>query len=305
MKKPVIISTDPGIDDAVALAICLFSPAIEVKSIIATNGNVNAQQALINILKLEKFFGKSIPVVKGVERSLVQQSIRAKEIHGKSGMDGYDFPNPSFELVDHGISPVAIHKIVAASSEKVTLIGIAPLTDYALYVRLYPDDIKNIKELIIMGGAMGRGNYGIYSEFNIASDPEAAKIIFESGLKIRVAPLELGAQAKIMPEVSNQIRQLGKAGDMFYDLFKKFRGGSFQTGLKIYDALAAGVLLNPQMFKFKNTHVEIDVQTGYTYGASLMDFKNKLDLPNNAEIAVSVDPEIFSKWFVEALSKTR
>ncbi|WP_254262251.1 nucleoside hydrolase, partial [Lactobacillus helveticus] len=77
----------------------------------------------------------------------------------------------------------------------VTLIGIAPLTDYALYIRLYPDDITKIKELIIMRGAIGRGNYGIYSEFNIAFDPEAAKIIFESGLKIKVAPLELGAQA--------------------------------------------------------------------------------------------------------------
>lgn len=170
-----------------------LSPSIEVKSIIATNGNVSAQQALINILKLENFFDKDIPVIKGINRPLINQPIRAKEIHGKSGMDGYNF-----ELIDHEISPVAIHKIVDNSSEKVTLIGIAPLTDYALYIRLYPDDITKItkiKELIIMRGAIGRGNYGIYSEFNIAFDPEAAKIIFESGLKIKVAPLELGAQA--------------------------------------------------------------------------------------------------------------
>ncbi|NRO51339.1 Non-specific ribonucleoside hydrolase RihC [Lactobacillus helveticus] len=108
-----------------------------------------------------------------------------------------------------------------------------------------------------------------------------------------------------MPEISNQIRQLGKAGDMFYRLFKKFRGGSFDTGLKIYDALAAGILLNPQIFQFKKTHVEIDTRSGCTYGASLMDFKNKLNLPDNAEIAVSVNSDLFSKWLVEALSKTK
>ncbi|MBP2058206.1 inosine-uridine nucleoside N-ribohydrolase [Lactobacillus colini] len=298
---PVILSTDPGIDDAVALSICMFNKDIDLKLISAAAGNVGINQTLENILRLESFFKKSIPVVKGVDRAIIKSSINATHVHGKTGMDGYNFPNPNYSLLINKIAPDAIHNIVSNSLDKITLIGIGPLTDYALYLRLYPEDKENIEKIVIMGGAIGRGNYGIYSEFNIASDPEAARIVFESGLKIEVAPMELGLQAKIMPNVSEEIKTYGKAGDMFYSLFKKYRGGSFSTGLKIYDALAIGILLKPDMFRFEHVHVEINTQEGYTYGASLFDLKNKLKKLENAYVATSVDFNEFVEWFKKSI----
>lgn len=301
MAKPIIISTDPGIDDAVAISILLFSKKVDVKLIASAAGNVGVDKTLNNTLKLESFLGKKVPVVKGVNRAIIKKPIEATSVHGKTGMDGYDFPEPDRSLLVNQTSPEAIHEVVANSKEKVTLVGIAPLTDYAMFIRLYPEDLQNIDELVLMGGCMGRGNYGVLSEFNIAGDPEAAKIVFQSGLPIRVAPLELGFQARVKPEVSEKIKTFGRVGDMFYSLFSRYRGGSFKTGLKIYDALAAGMLLNPDMFEFEKTHVEIINQEGFTYGASLMDFKNRLHLPENATIGTSVDVDQFIKWFVSAI----
>lgn len=303
MARPVIISTDPGIDDAVAISILLFSKKVDVKLIAAAAGNVGIDQTLTNVLKLEQFLGKSVPVVKGVSRAIIKEPVHAHNVHGKSGMDGYEFPEPDHSLVINQTAPEAIHEVISHSNEKVTLVGIAPLTDYAMFIRLYPEDLQNVEELVMMGGCIGRGNYGVLSEFNIAGDPEAAKIVFESGLKIRVAPLELGMQARIKPNISKKIKTYGRVGDMFYSLFSKYRGGSFQTGLKIYDALAAGILLNPDMFTFEKTHVEIVNQEGFTYGASLMDFKDRLHLPENALIGKSVDVDRFVKWFVEAIKQ--
>lgn len=304
MSKPIILSTDPGIDDAVALAILLFDRQVDVKLIAAAAGNVGIEQTLTNVLKLEKFLNKKVPVVQGCKRAIVKKPIDAASVHGKSGMDGYNFPEPDNSLLlENQVAPESIHQVVANSPEKVTLVGIAPLTDFAMYIRLYPADLANIEELVMMGGCIGRGNYGVLSEFNVAGDPEAAKIVFESGLKIRVAPLELGFQAKIKPEVSEQIKSLGKVGDMFYSLFKRYRGGSFNTGLKIYDALAAGILLKPEMFEFEETHVEIITDSGYTYGASLMDFNDKLHQSPNAIIGKSVNVAEFVEWFVSAIKQ--
>lgn len=305
MKKPVILSTDPGIDDAVAIAILLFSEQIDVKLIAAAAGNVGVDKTLANVLKLAKFLGKKVPVVRGCERAIIKAPIDAASVHGQSGMDGYDFPEPDESLLLQGqTAPEALHEVVQNSAEKVTLVGIAPLTDFALYLRLYPEDVERIEELVLMGGCIGRGNYGVFSEFNIAGDPEAARIVFESGLKIRVAPLELGFQAKIKPEVSEQIKQLNRVGEMFYSLFKRYRGGSFNTGLKIYDALAAGILLQPDLFEFADTHVEIVTQEGSTYGASLVDLNNKLNKQSNALVSTAVNVDGFVEWFVNSIEKT-
>lgn len=303
-KESIIIDTDPGIDDAVAIAICLFAKELDVKAICATNGNVALKYTLQNVLKLQKLLGTKVPVIKGASQPLINKPLSAASVHGLTGMEGYDFPEPDDSLVVEGIAAENFHRIVSESPTPVTLVAIGSLTDYALYLRQYPEDIEKIKRLVLMGGAMGRGNFGVLSEFNFAEDPEAAKIVFESGLDIYVAPLEVGFQARIKPEVSEKIKTFGKVGDMFYHLFKKYRGGSFNTGLKIYDALAAAILLKPDLFEFQRTHVEIETTAENTRGASLMDFRGYLNKPNNATIGVKVDADRFVDWFVDAIKTT-
>ena len=197
-----------------------------------------------------------------------------------------------------------MHEMVS-QEEQTTLVGIGPLTDIALFLHLYPEDLAKIDQIVVMGGSLGRGNYGVLSEFNFAADPEAAKMVFDSGVPIQVAPLEVGDQAKIMPEVTEKLRGFGEIGEMIYQLFTKYRSGSFEAGLNMYDALAIALILKPEMFELVSTRVEIETTAALTYGASLIDLNNYLELPANAEVAINVDAEKFEQWFVESFAKIK
>lgn len=302
-RRSVILSTDPGIDDAVAIALALFSEELDVKLICPIFGNVSLEHTKANTEKLLTLYHKTPEVVSGSARPLLRDAINASEIHGESGMDGYEFPAAAIFADSSRTAVQAMHEVVS-QAEQTTLIGIGPLTDIALFIHLYPQDLAKIDRIVVMGGSLGRGNYGVLSEFNFAADPEASKIVFNSGVPIQVAPLEVGNQAKIMPEVTDTIRSFGEIGEMIYQLFTKYRSGSFDAGLNMYDALAIALILKPEMFEIVSTRVEIETAASLTYGASLIDLENYLDLPANAEVAVSVDPQQFEQWFVDSLAKT-
>lgn len=303
-KRPIILSTDPGIDDAVAIALALFSEELDVKLICPIFGNVSLANTKANTEKLMTLYKKTPKIVTGSSRPLLREAIDASEIHGESGMDGYDFPEATI-FADHSRTAVqAMHEVVS-QEEQTTLVGIGPLTDIALFLHLYPEDLAKIDQIVVMGGSLGCGNYGVLSEFNFAADPEAAKMVFDSGVPIQVAPLEVGDQAKIMPEVTEKLRGFGEIGEMIYQLFTKYRSGSFEAGLNMYDALAIALILKPEMFELVSTRVEIETTAALTYGASLIDLNNYLELPANAEVAINVDAEKFEQWFVESFAKIK
>ncbi|MDT2821142.1 nucleoside hydrolase [Enterococcus devriesei] len=303
-KKSIIISTDPGIDDAVALALALFSEELEVKLICPTFGNVSLAYTKANTEKLLTLYQKKPRVVLGSQTPLVRERIDASEIHGASGMDGYDFPEPRIFAETAQTAVAAMHEVVSQAAEQTILVGIGPLTDIALFLHLYPQDLPKIERIVVMGGSLGRGNSGVLSEFNFAADPEAAKMVFDSGVPIQVAPLEVGDQAKIMPATSEKIKGFGEIGEMIYRLFTHYRSGSFSEGLSMYDALALALIVKPEIFSLVATRVEIETAASLTYGASLIDLENFLGLPANAEVAISVDANQFEEWFIDSLAKT-
>lgn len=302
-KRPVILSTDPGIDDAVAIALALFSEELEVKLICPIFGNVSLEHTKANTEKLLTLYQKTPRVVLGSSRPLLREAIDASEIHGESGMDGYEFPEATIFADESQTAVEAMHEVVN-KAEKTTLVGIGPLTDIALFIHLYPQDLAKIDRIVVMGGSLGRGNYGVLSEFNFAADPEAAKIVFNSGIPIQVAPLEVGNQAKIMPEITNRLKSMGEIGEMIYQLFSKYRSGSVDAGLNMYDALAIALIVKPEIFEMVSTRVEIETTASLTYGASLIDLNNYLDLAANAEVAVNVEASRFEQWFIDSLAKT-
>lgn len=302
-KRPVILSTDPGIDDAVAIALALFSEELEVKLICPIFGNVSLEHTKANTEKLLTLYQKTPRVVLGSSRPLLRETIDASEIHGESGMDGYVFPEATVFADESQTAVEAMHEVVN-EAEKTTLVGIGPLTDIALFIHLYPQDLAKIDRIVVMGGSLGRGNYGVLSEFNFAADPEAAKIVFNSGIPIQVAPLEVGNQAKIMPEITNRLKSMGEIGEMIYQLFSKYRSGSVDAGLNMYDALAIALIVKPEIFELVSTRVEIETTASLTYGASLIDLNNYLELPVNAEVAVNVEASRFEQWFIDSLAKT-
>lgn len=302
-KRPIIIDTDPGIDDALALAIALFSEELDVRLITTVAGNVSLENVTNNALRLLSLYEKDVPVAMGADKPLIVDFVDASNVHGKTGMEGYDFPEPKKELLlqEHAVN--AMRRVIMESPEPITLVPIATLTNLALLFALYPEVKSNIREIVMMGGSATRGNKGVMSEFNIATDPEAAQMVFQSGLPIVMAGLDVGLKALVMPQDSEQIKKMGKVGDMAYHLFKKYRGGSFNTGLKMYDSCAIAYLLCPELFTVEEAYVEVELRGSMTAGCTVVDLKGYLHKEPNAKVCMNIDGEKFRVWFKEAIAK--
>lgn len=304
-SRKVIIDTDPGIDDAIAIAIALFDSKLDVQLFTTVAGNVSVEKVTKNLLKLLSFWGKDVPVAVGAGRPLLREAVDASDVHGSTGMDGYDFPEPNSNLLSEEHAVNLMYKTLMASDEKITLIGIGPLTNIALLLRMYPECSAKIDEIVIMGGSLARGNKGVLSEFNIAVDPEAAKIVFESGIPMAMAGLDVGLKALVYPEDSEKIKEMNPTGNMMYHLFKKYRGGSFKTGLKMYDSCAIAYLLAPEVFEIEETYVTVETQSTLTAGATLVDLKGYLGQPANCKVCVDVDEAKFKAWFLDSIKNCK
>ena len=173
MKQiPLIIDTDPGIDDAVAIALAVFNPRFDVRLITTVAGNVSIEATTTNALKLMAYYGKDVPVARGAAEPLIRQLDDASDIHGKTGMEGFDFPEPKTELLLDKHAVEAMHDEIMASAEPVTVMPIGPLTNIALLLKTFPEVKSRIERIVLMGGSVTRGNKGVMAEFNIFVDPE-------------------------------------------------------------------------------------------------------------------------------------
>lgn len=302
-KTPIIIDTDPGIDDAIALAIALYSEKLDVRLLTTVVGNVNVDLVTNNLLKLLTFWDKTIPVAKGVTTPLLEPFIDASNVHGASGMDGYEFPEADTKNLLEVHAVIAMRDELLRSEELITIVPIGPLTNIALLLKLFPEVKSKIKEIVLMGGSATRGNRGVMSEFNIATDPHAAKIVFESGVPIIMAGLDVGWKALVYPEDSVKIKDMGKTGEMIYSLLQRYRGGGLKSGLKMYDSCAMAYLLEPSMFTSEDTYIEVDVISPILKGTTAVDLKGYLKKENNAKVLLDINEEQFKNWLLLALSK--
>lgn len=301
-KRPIIIDTDPGIDDAIALAFALFSEELEVRLITTVAGNVALDKTTLNMLRLLKFFKIDVPVAAGAAEPLLCPLEDASNVHGVSGMEGFDFEEPDDRLLlkEHAVE--AMRRVIMESDTPITLVPIGPLTNIALLLKMYPEVRKKIDEIVLMGGSASRGNKGVMSEFNIATDPEAAKIVFGCGIPIVMAGLDVGLNALIFPEDSARFPEFGEVGRMAYALFQKYRGGSMKTGLKMYDSCAIAYLLQPDMFKVVETFVDIETHGTLTAGCTVVDLQGYLGQQPNAKVCMEIDQQKFKEWFFECIS---
>lgn len=301
-KEKIIIDTDPGIDDAVALAIALFNETVDVKLITTVAGNVSLEKVTANALRLLTFWGKKVPVAKGAEKPFIQKFVDAAGIHGQSGMDGFDFPEPDMSLL---VKEHAVNKMreVIMAEKTITLVAIGPLTNVALLFALYPEVKTHISRIVLMGGSLTRGNKGVMAEFNFATDPHAAKMVFDAGVPLVMAGLDVGWQSAVLPEDTAKLLTMGKTGQMVHALFKKYRSGTFATGLRMYDACAVAYLLKPEIFKTADVFVDIELLGKLTSGCSVVDLKGYLKQTANATVCTEIDPVAFRTWFIESLAK--
>ncbi|MBN3524178.1 ribonucleoside hydrolase RihC [Paenibacillus apiarius] len=300
-KTPIILDTDPGIDDAVAIAAALFHERIDVKLMTTVAGNVGLDKTTNNALKLLQFFGKDIPVARGVSKPLVRPAEDSSHIHGESGMDGYEFDAPVQDpLTQHAVE--AMRDVILNSPEPITIVPIGPLTNVALLLTLYPDCASNIERIVLMGGSASRGNHTPNAEYNIYADPEAAKIVFNAGLPLVMVGLDVTSQATLTTENVETIRDMNKTGNMLYSMFQHYRGGSLKAGgLKMHDLCAIAYLVNPALFETQDCFVDIETAGLYTAGTTVVDIRNRLAKPSNVTVCLDIDVPAFREWALEVL----
>lgn len=297
---PVIIDTDPGIDDAVALAFALYSEEMDVRLITTVAGNVDVQKTTKNTLKLLEFFGKNVPVAVGAQKPLLRPFSDSSDIHGDSGLDGYDFKEPVKKPLEiHAVE--AMRLLLNDSTEKVTIVAIAPLTNIALLLSLYPECAQKIDRIVMMGGSTERGNKMPAAEFNIYVDPEAAKIVFHSGVKITMCGLNVTNRAILAENEINKMQDMNRVSSMFLDLFGHYRGGSVKNGLKMHDLCAVAFILKPELFTVQESFVEVETAGTFTSGCTVVDLNNKMGFLPNACVCVDINVAEFQKWFLESL----
>lgn len=301
-KTPIILDTDPGIDDAVAIAAALFSPEIDLQLITTVAGNVSVEKTTRNALQLLHFWQADVPVAQGAATPLTRPLRDASSIHGESGMDGYDFPAHDRQTLNVPAFQ-AMYERLMASPEPLTLVTIGPLTNIALLLTHYPACTAKINRLVMMGGSAGRGNFTPNAEFNIAIDPEAAARVFESGIEIVMCGLDVTHQAVLTPDYLAALPALNRTGQLLHALFSHYRAGSMTTGLRMHDLCAIAWLLRPELFTLKRCFVAVETRGDYTAGATVVDIEGRLNRPANAQVALDIDVAAFREWVAQTLAR--
>ncbi|MDI6426653.1 ribonucleoside hydrolase RihC [Cronobacter dublinensis] len=301
-KTPIILDTDPGIDDAVAIAAALFSPEIDLQLITTVAGNVSVEKTTRNALQLLHFWQADVPVAQGAATPLTRPLRDAASIHGESGMDGYDFPAHHRQTLNVPAFQ-AMYERLMASPEPLTLVTIGPLTNIALLLTHYPACTAKINRLVMMGGSAGRGNFTPNAEFNIAIDPEAAARVFESGIEIVMCGLDVTHQAVLTPDYLAALPALNRTGQLLHALFSHYRAGSMTTGLRMHDLCAIAWLLRPELFVLKRCFVAVETRGDYTAGTTVVDIEGRLNRPVNAQVALDIDVAAFREWVAQTLAR--
>ena len=301
MRLPIILDTDPGIDDAAAIAAALFAPQLDLQLMTTVAGNVSVEKTTRNALQLLHFWNVDIPLAQGAATPLLRPLRDAAYVHGESGMEGYDF-------VAHDCQPlakpafIAIRDALMSAPEPVTLVAIGPLTNIALLLTHYPECAFNIRRLVIMGGSAGRGNFTPNAEFNIAVDPEAASRVFQSGIEIVMCGLDVTNQALLAPDYLAKLPELNRTGKMLHALFSHYRSGSMNTGLRMHDLCAIAWLVRPDLFTVKPCFVAVETQGEYTAGTTVVDIEGRLGKSPNVQVALEIDVAGFQQWVAAVLA---
>jgi purine nucleosidase len=311
MPRKIIIDTDPGQDDAVAILLALASPdEIDVLGITAVAGNVPLELTAKNARIVCELAGHTdVPVYAGCDRPLNRPLVTAEHVHGKTGLDGPVLPDPQMPLAQGHAVDFIIDTLRAQDPGTVTLCPLGPLTNIATAFTKAPDIVDRIQEIVLMGGAYFEvGNITPAAEFNIYVDPEAADIVFKSGAPIVVMPLDVTHDALVTPHRNDAFRALdSKVGHAvaemtdFFERFDKEKYGS--EGAPLHDPCVTAYLIRPELFSGRHINVEIETQSELTLGMTVADWWRVTDRPANAMFMGDVDAQGFFDLLTERLAR--
>jgi purine nucleosidase len=309
MPKRILIDTDPGIDDALAILLALASPEVEVDGITTIHGNCSVDQATINALSILELAGaKEVPVAKGFPLPLVQPSLLAAETHGDAGLGYAKLPEPrGSPEVRHG-SDFLIEKIMSNPGE-ITLIAIGPLTNVAFAIRKAPRIIDAVREVIVMGGTIRYpGNASPLAEYNVFVDPHAAHMVYHSGMPITLVPLDVTYQCILTAEDVKRLKKTSAPISRFIDDSTRFYmefHDEYQkiAGCAINDPLALALTFSPELCDYRELYVDVDISGGVSMGKTFADFHGLTKEPPNMKVALGVRPRDFMELFLQRMEK--
>jgi len=312
MTRPrkIIIDTDPGQDDAVAILLALASPELEVLGITVVAGNVPLPLTANNARIVCELAGRpDMKVFAGCEAPLSRKLVTAEHVHGKTGLDGIALPDPQMNLATGHAVDFLIETLRSEAPGSVTLCPLGPLTNIATAFRQAPDIVSRISEIVLMGGAYFEvGNITPTAEFNIYVDPEAAEIVFRSGVPLVVMPLDVTHKALTTRARVEAFRALGThAGAVvasWTDFFERYDMAKYgSAGAPLHDPCVIAYLLKPDLFDGRHINVEVETQGALTLGMTVADWWRVTDRPANAMFMGDIDAEGFFALLTERIGR--
>jgi inosine-uridine nucleoside N-ribohydrolase len=306
MTTPIILDCDPGHDDAIALMLAVASPELELVGVTTVSGNQTLPKTTTNALRVLELVGRSdVPVHAGAAGPLVREQHVAADVHGESGLDGPDLPQPSTAANEqHAVDFLA--EQIRARDGKLTLIPTGPLTNVALLLALHPD--ARPERVVLMGGSIGEGNTTPAAEFNIWADPEAARRVFESGLDVTMIGLDVTHRALITDAHKERLRGSGKVGHVaaelldFYGAFHKGRYPDLD-GSPLHDPVCVAHVVFPNLVATRDAFVQVDCGWEQGRGRTNVDWRGrKTSGPPNAKVGVDIDGDAFAELIIERVA---
>jgi pyrimidine-specific ribonucleoside hydrolase len=303
VSTPIVIDCDPGHDDAIAILLALASPEVELRGITTVAGNQTLEKTTRNALKILELADRTdIPVAVGADAPLMRTLRVAANVHGESGLDGPDLPEPTTtpvkgygaDVLDTWLEPGLV------------LVPTGPLTNVALLLERHPDVKQRLERIVWMGGAIAEGNVTPAAEFNAFVDPEAAAAVFGSGIPVTMIGLDITHKALFTRAHADQLRGTGRAGRTvaeLSDFFQRFHESRYGfDGSPIHDALAVAEVIDPSLVTRLECNVEIETTSQYCDGRTVVDRWLVTDRPKNARVGIDVDAERFLDLLVERIS---
>lgn len=323
--RRIIIDTDPGVDDAMAIFLALRSPELKVEAITAVSGNVPLEMTLPNALRLVEIAGRTdVPVAGGASVPLVRRLITAKYVHGNNGLGGVDFPAATKRPVAESATQL-ISGLVRSNPGQITIVAVGPLTNIATLLRSDPEVAQMIPQIVIMGGALSGGNITPAAEFNLYVDPEAARIVFDAGIPLTMVGLDVTEKVllreehiRILEAVQNPVSQA--AGKIMRATLNRAHHGIDATVIAMHDPLTVASLIDPKLLKLQDYYVEVETEgeftAGMTVGYAHAPVRPSAPMASatapqpdpdtsfhpNAKVAVGVDPERFFSLLTSRLT---
>jgi len=296
--RRVVLDCDPGHDDAMAILLAAANPAIELAAVTTVAGNQSLDKVTLNARRVLSVAGiGEVPIAAGCDRPLVRERVAAESIHGTSGLDGPDWAEPTVEADPRHAVDLMI-ELAMADEPPLSIVAVGPLTNVATALRREPRIASRIDRIVLMGGAIGLGNWTPAAEFNMYADPEAAHVIFTSGLPLTMVPLEVTHQRidRLDTPVARMAATLLR---YFAETYERVFGFPAPA---VHDPCAVAALIDPSIVTTRPMNVEIDTRSALSYGRTVCDVYGTTGRAPNAEVGTALDADRFWALMIAALA---